>query len=639
MPQIQLLDGKKIEFKNSITGFDLTKKISKSLEKVALIMEVDGSLKDLSHNITKDAKVRIITPKDKEGLEVIRHDAAHIMAMAVQELFPGTQVTIGPVIENGFYYDFARKEPFTSDDLKKIEKKMSEIIDRDVKTKREVWKRNEAIKHFKKIGEKYKAEIIESIPENEELSVYHHGDTWHDLCRGPHLASSGKIGKAFKLTKVSGAYWRGDSNNEMLQRIYGTCWASKKELDDYLHRLEEAEKRDHRKLGKEMDLFHFREESPGSVFWHEKGWLLFQRLVEYMRAKQRLAGYKEINTPELLDKTLWEKSGHWDKFGEHMFTSETPDEKTFAVKPMNCPGCVQVFNQGLKSYRDLPLKLSEFGKVHRYEPSGALHGLLRVRAFTQDDAHIFCTEDQITQESLSVTNLILEIYKDLGFENVILKYSDRPEKRVGDDSVWDKSEAALLSAIKQSKLEYTINKGEGAFYGPKIEFVLRDAIGRDWQCGTLQVDLNLPNRLGASYVAKDGNKKVPVMLHRALFGSLERFIGILIENYAGKLPFWLSPSQAVVCPIAEENKEYVKKLFEDLFKEGIKCEMDLRNEKINYKVREHSLAKVPFILVCGKKEVAENTVTVRKLGSDKQEVMKRNDLIKNMLASNKLPLN
>ena len=507
MPQIQLLDGKKIDFKNSINGFDLTKKISKSLEKVALIMEVNGDLKDLSHQITQDATVRIITPKDKEGLEVIRHDAAHIMAMAVQELFPGTQVTIGPVIENGFYYDFARQEPFTEEDLQKIEKKMSEIIDRDVKTKREVWKRDEAIKHFKKIGEKYKAEIIESIPENEELSVYHHGDSWHDLCRGPHLASSGKIGKAFKLTKVSGAYWRGDSNNEMLQRIYGTCWSSKKELDEYLHRLEEAEKRDHRKLGKEMDLFHFREESPGAVFWHEKGWLLFQRLVEYMRVKQRLAGYKEINTPELLDKTLWEKSGHWDKFGEHMFTSETPDEKTFAVKPMNCPGCVQIFNQGLKSYRDLPLKLSEFGKVHRYEPSGALHGLLRVRAFTQDDAHIFCTEDQITEESLSVTNLILEIYKDLGFENVILKYSDRPEKRVGDDIVWDKSEAALLAAIKQSKLEYTINKGEGAFYGPKIEFVLRDAIGRDWQCGTLQVDLNLPSRLGATYVAKDGNKK------------------------------------------------------------------------------------------------------------------------------------
>ena len=638
MPQIQLLDGKKINFEKSITGFDLTKKISKSLEKTALIMEVDGDLKDLSYQITKDAKVRIITPRDKEGLEVIRHDTAHILAMAVQELYPGTQVTIGPVIENGFYYDFSRKDPFTEDDLKKIEKKMSEIVDRDEKTHREVWKRDDAVKHFLKIGEKYKAEIIESIPSSEEVSIYHHGK-WHDLCRGPHLASTGKIGKAFKLTKVSGAYWRGNSDNEMLQRIYGTCWTSKKELDDYLHRLEEAEKRDHRKLGKEMDLFHFREESPGAVFWHEKGWLLFQRLVEYMRAKQRLAGYKEINTPELLDKTLWEKSGHWDKFGEHMFTSETPDEKTFAVKPMNCPGCVQVFNQGLKSYRDLPLKLSEFGKVHRYEPSGALHGLLRVRAFTQDDAHIFCTEDQITEESLSVTNLILEIYKDLGFENVILKYSDRPEKRVGEDSVWDKSEAALLAAIKQSKLEYTINKGEGAFYGPKIEFVLRDAIGRDWQCGTLQVDLNLPNRLGASYVAKDGNKKVPVMLHRALFGSLERFIGILIENYAGKLPFWLSPAQAVVCPIAEENNDYVKKLFEDLFKEGIKCEMDLRNEKINYKVREHSLAKVPFIIVCGKKEVAENTVTVRKLGSDKQEIMKREDLIKNMLSSNKLPLN
>tara|TARA_B100001093_G_scaffold45596_1_gene38746 strand:+ start:741 stop:2657 length:1917 start_codon:yes stop_codon:yes gene_type:complete len=638
MPQIQLLDGKKINFEKSITGFDLTKKISKSLEKVALIMEVDGDLKDLSHQITKDAKVRIITPKDKEGLEVIRHDAAHILAMAVQELYPKTQVTIGPVIDNGFYYDFSRKEPFTEEDLKKIEKKMEEIVDRDEKTYREVWKRNDAVKHFLKIGEKYKAEIIESIPSSEEVSIYHHGK-WHDLCRGPHLASTGKIGKAFKLTKVSGAYWRGDSNNEMLQRIYGTCWSSKKELDDYLHRLEEAEKRDHRKLGKEMDLFHFREESPGAVFWHEKGWLLFQRLVEYMRAKQRLAGYKEINTPELLDKTLWEKSGHWDKFGEHMFTSETPDEKTFAVKPMNCPGCVQVFNQGLKSYRDLPLKLSEFGKVHRYEPSGALHGLLRVRAFTQDDAHIFCTEDQITQESLTVTKLILEIYKNLGFKKVILKYSDRPEKRVGDDSIWDKSEAALLSAIKKSKLEYTINKGEGAFYGPKIEFVLRDAIGRDWQCGTLQVDLNLPNRLGASYVAKDGNKKVPVMLHRALFGSLERFIGILIENYAGKLPFWLSPAQAVVCPIAEENNDYVKKLFEDLFKEGINCEVDLRNEKINYKVREHSLAKVPYIIVCGKKEVAENTVTVRKLGSDKQEIMKREDLIKNMLTANKLPLN
>jgi len=638
MPNITLPDGKKINFKNKINGLEIAEKISKSLIKQALIMSVNGELKDLSYSIQNDSSVKIITQKDKEGLDVIRHDAAHIMAMAVQELFPGTQVTIGPVIENGFYYDFARKEPFTSADLEKIEKKMSEIIDKDVKTKREVWERDKAIAHFKKMGEKYKAEIIESIPKNEELSVYHHGDTWHDLCRGPHLISSKKIGKAFKLTKVSGAYWRGDSNNEMLQRIYGTCWSSKKELDDYLNRLEEAEKRDHRKLGKEMDLFHFREESPGAVFWHEKGWNLFQRLIEYMRLKQRYAGYKEINTPELLDKTLWEKSGHWDKFGDLMFTSETPDEKVFAVKPMNCPGCVQVFNQGLKSYRDLPLKLSEFGKVHRYEPSGALHGLLRVRAFTQDDAHIFCTEDQITDECITVTKLILDIYKDLGFNKVFLKYSDRPEKRVGDDAVWDKSEKALLEAIKKTKLEYTINKGEGAFYGPKIEFVLRDAIGRDWQCGTLQVDLNLPKRLGATFVDKDGLKKIPVMLHRALFGSLERFIGILIENYAGKLPFWLSPLQAVVLPIAEEHNDYAKKIFEDLFKEGIKCEVDLRNQKINYKIREHSLAKTPLILICGKKEISDKSVTMRKLGSEKQETIKFTKAVEKLKMLNNLPI-
>jgi len=638
MPSITLPDGKKLNFKNKINGLEIAEKISKSLIKQALIMSVNGELKDLSFSIQNDSTVKIITNKDKEGLEVIRHDAAHIMAMAVQELFPGTQVTIGPVIENGFYYDFARKEPFPSADLEKIEKKMSEIIDKDVKTKREVWERDKAIAHFKKIGEKYKAEIIDSIPENEELSVYHHGDTWHDLCRGPHLTSSKKIGKAFKLTKVSGAYWRGDSNNEMLQRIYGTCWSSKKELDDYLNRLEEAEKRDHRKLGKEMDLFHFREESPGAVFWHEKGWTLFQRLIEYMRLKQRYAGYKEINTPELLDKTLWEKSGHWDKFGDLMFTSETPDEKVFAVKPMNCPGCVQVFNQGLKSYRDLPLKLSEFGKVHRYEPSGALHGLLRVRAFTQDDAHIFCTEDQITDECITVTKLILDIYKDLGFNKVFLKYSDRPEKRVGDDAVWDKSEKALLEAIKKTKLEYTINKGEGAFYGPKIEFVLRDAIGRDWQCGTLQVDLNLPKRLGATFVDKDGTKKTPVMLHRALFGSLERFIGILIENYAGKLPFWLSPLQAVVLPIAEEHNDYAKKIFEDLFKEGIKCEVDLRNQKINYKIREHSLSKTPLILICGKKEISDKSVTMRKLGSEKQETIKFTKAVEKLKMLNNLPI-
>jgi threonyl-tRNA synthetase len=638
MPIINLPDGNKIEFPNKVTGIEIAEKISKSLAKQALIMSVNGELKDLTYIIENNSSVKIITHKDSDGLDAIRHDTTHIMAMAVQALFPGTKLAIGPAIKDGFYYDFSRKEPFTPKDLEKIEKKMKEIVDKNELTRREVWERKKTKDHYHKLGEKYKVELVDSIPKESEVSIYYHGK-WYDLCRGPHLLSTGKIGKYFKLTKVAGAYWRGDSKNEMLQRIYGTSWPSQKELDDYLKRIEEAEKRDHRKLGKEMDLFHFREESPGSVFWHEKGWLLFLRLVEYMRMKQRLAGYKEINTPELLDKTLWEKSGHWEKFGEHMFTSETPDEKTFAIKPMNCPGCVQVFNQGLKSYRDLPLKLSEFGKVHRYEPSGALHGLLRVRAFTQDDAHIFCTEDQITQESLTVTNLILKIYKDLGFENVILKYSDRPEKRVGEDSVWDKSEAALLEAIKQSKLEYTINKGEGAFYGPKIEFVLRDAIGRDWQCGTLQVDLNLPNRLGATFVDKDGTKKVPVMLHRALFGSLERFIGILIENYAGKLPFWLSPTQAVVCPIAEENNDYVKKLFEDLFKEGIKCEVDLRNQKINYKVREHSLAKVPMIIVCGKKEVAENTVTVRRLGSEKQETIKREDLIKNMLIANKLPLN
>ena len=555
MPDIILPDGKKIPFSKKIDGFEISKKISKSLEKAALIMEVNGELKDLSYQIQKDSNVKIITSKDKEGLDAMRHDTTHIMAMAVQKLFPGTKIAIGPAIKDGFYYDFSRKEPFTPQDLEKIEKTMKEIVEKDEPTKREVWERKKTKDHYKKIGENYKVELVDSIPEDQEVSIYYHGK-WYDLCRGPHLTSTGKIGKYFKLTKVSGAYWRGDSKNEMLQRIYGTSWPSQKELDEYLTRLEEAEKRDHRKLGKEMDLFHFREESPGAVFWHHKGWNLFQKLVDYMRKKQKNAGYREINTPEILDKTLWEQSGHWEKFGENMFTSETPDEKVFAIKPMNCPGCIQVFNQGLKSYRDLPLKLSEFGKVHRYEPSGALHGLLRVRAFTQDDAHIFCTEDQITQECLSVTNLILEIYKDLGFEDVLLQFSDRPKKRVGDDKIWDKAESALLNAIKQTKLKYEINKGEGAFYGPKIDFVLRDTIGRDWQCGTLQVDLNLPERLGATYVSKDGTKKVPVMLHRALFGSLERFIGILIENYAGKFPFWISPLQVVIATITSDTDDY-----------------------------------------------------------------------------------
>ena len=636
MPDITLPDGKKINFEKSISGLEVAEKISKSLSKQALLISVDGELKDLNHSIHKDSSIKIFTSKDKEGLETIRHDTAHILAMAVQELFPGTQVTIGPVIEDGFYYDFARKEPFTTEDLEKIENKMKEIVDRDEKTYREVWKRNDAIEHFKKKGEIYKAEIIESIPEGEDVSLYFHGD-WHDLCRGPHLSSTGKIGKYFKLTKVSGAYWRGDSNNEMLQRVYGTSWSTQKELDDYLNRIEEAEKRDHRKIGKEMDLFHFREESPGSVFWHQKGWSLFQKLISYMRMKQETAGYQEINTPEILDRSLWEKSGHWEKFGANMYTSTTPDEKVFAIKPMNCPGCVQVFNQGLKSYRDLPLKMSEFGKVHRYEPSGALHGLLRVRAFTQDDAHIFCTEEQITEECLTVTNLILEIYKDLGFEEVILKYSDRPELRVGDDQVWDKSEAALLEAIKATKLEYSINKGEGAFYGPKIEFVLRDAIGRDWQCGTLQVDLNLPGRLGASFVDSDGNKKVPVMLHRALFGSLERFIGILIENYSGKLPFWLCPIQTIVIPISSDFDDYAKEVNSQLKKSGINSEVDLKNHNLNYKIREHSLTKVPMLLICGKKEVDSNTVTIRRLDSKKQETMDLKEFLIKYSALNKAP--
>ena len=636
MPNITLPDGKKLAFKEKVSGLKVAEKISKSLAKEALVISVDGKLKDLSYEIEKDCEVKVLTSKDKDGLDTIRHDTAHILAMAVQELFPGTQVTIGPTIEDGFYYDFSRKEPFTEADLKKIETKMSEIVDRDEPTYREVWDRDKAISHFKKIGENYKSEIIQDIPKTEEISIYFHGK-WHDLCRGPHLSSTGKIGKNFKLTKVAGAYWRGDSKNEMLQRIYGTSWASKKDLDNYIKRLEEAEKRDHRKLGKEMDLFHFREESPGAVFWHQRGWTLFQKLIDYMRKKQNEAGYKEINTPEVLDRSLWEKSGHWEKFGAHMYTSETPDEKVFAIKPMNCPGCVQVFNQGLKSYRDLPYKMSEFGKVHRYEPSGALHGLLRVRAFTQDDAHIFCTEDQITEESLSVTNLILNIYKDLGFENVILKYSDRPDLRVGEDEVWDKAEKALLEAVKATKLEYSINKGEGAFYGPKIEFVLRDAIGRDWQCGTLQVDLNLPGRLGASFVDKDGSKKVPVMLHRALFGSLERFIGILIENYSGKLPFWISPSQIMVIPVSEDFNDYSVEVNKKLIASGLNSEVDLKNHNLNYKIREHSLSKVPILLICGKKEVDSNSVTIRQLDSTKQENMELKKFINHYQALNKAP--
>lgn len=638
MPIITLPDGNNLNFPDEVTGLEVAEKISKSLAKQAMVISVNGELKDLDYLIKKDCSIKIFTSKNPESLETIRHDTAHILAMAVQELFPGTQVTIGPIIENGFYYDFARKEPFTEDDLIKIENKMKEIVDRDEITRKEVWERNKAISHFRKKGEIYKAKLIESIPENEDVSIYFHGD-WYDLCRGPHLSSTGKIGKYFKLTKVSGAYWRGDSNNEMLQRIYGTSWSNQKDLDEYLKRIEEAEKRDHRKLGKEMDLFHFREESPGSVFWLEKGWALFQKLINYMRSRQDAAGYKEVNTPEVLDRLLWEKSGHWEKYGENMYTSKTPDEKVFAIKPMNCPGHIQVFNQGLKSYRDLPLRITEFGKVHRYEPSGALHGLLRVRAFTQDDAHIFCTEDQITKECLNVTNLILDIYKDLGFENVILKYADRPEVRIGDDDVWDKAEASLFEAVKASKLEYTINKGEGAFYGPKIEFVLRDAIGRDWQCGTLQVDLNLPGRLDASYVDKDGTKKVPVMLHRALFGSLERFIGILIEHYAGKFPFWISPLQTVVIPISEEFDDYATEVSKKIKEAGMSSVVDLKKHNLNYKIRDHSLAKIPLLLICGKKEVDSNSVTIRRLDTNKQENMDLNLFLKTFSALNKASSN
>ena len=562
---------------------------------------------------------------NEEHIEILRHDTAHIMAMAVQELFPETQVTIGPVIENGFFYDFARDNPFTDSDLEIIEKKMKEIVKRDVKTSFKVLSREDAIKLFLDKGEKYKVEIIESIPTDEEIKVYYHGD-WFDLCRGPHLNSSGEIGTAFKLTKVAGAYWRGDSNNPMLQRIYGTAWETQEELDNYLHMLEEAEKRDHRKLGKELDLFHFQEEAPGSVFWHAKGWTLFQSLINYMRKRQDEAGYSEINTPDIMDKSLWELSGHLEKFGDNMFTTEAREDRVYALKPMNCPGCVQVYKQGLKSYRDLPLRVAEFGKVHRYEPSGALHGLMRVRAFTQDDAHIFCTEDQITDESKIVCDLILSIYKDFGFEDVSIKFSDRPENRVGSDEIWDKSEKALRTAMEATGLDYSVNPGEGAFYGPKLEFVLRDAIGREWQCGTLQVDLNMPERLGGTFIAEDGKKYNPVMLHRALFGSLERFTGILLEHYAGNLPLWLSPVQAVVAPITSEIDGYAVEIRETLKSSGFRVEMDLRNEKISYKIRENSLQKIPFLLIVGKKEMEEKSVTLRTFGSKDQEKIKLDNL-------------
>ena len=622
-------DGNTKLVKKYISGLELANQISKSLAKESVAIKIDGQVCDLSLPLSQDCKVVIIKKDNEEALDIIRHDCAHVMAEAVQILYPGTQVTIGPSIDNGFYYDFARKEPFTLSDLPKIEKKMHEIISRGEKFTREVWSRDEAISFFKNKGEDYKVELIEGLSADEEITIYKQGD-WLDLCRGPHMLNTKQIGKGFKLMKVAGAYWRGDSNNTMLTRIYGTAWRNEKELENHLQQIEEAEKRDHRKLGKEMDLFHFQEEAPGAVFWHPKGWSLFQSLINYMRGRQDKADYVETNTPDMMDKSLWETSGHWEKFSDMMFRTEAKEEKIYAIRPMNCPGAVEIFKQGLKSYRDLPLRMSEFGKVHRYEPSGALHGLMRVRAFTQDDAHIFCTEDQITNECKIVCDLILSIYKDFGFENVRIKFSDRPEKRVGSDTIWDKSEKALKEAMEITGLEYTLNPGEGAFYGPKLEFVLRDAIGRDWQCGTLQVDLNLPERLGATFVDEDGQKKTPVMLHRALFGSLERFTGILIEHYSGHLPLWLSPVQVMVATITSDSDEYGYEVVKELKSLGIRAEIDIRNEKIGYKIREHSVTKVPIIIAIGKKEAEEKSVSVRRLGRQETKILKLQE-IKNIL--------
>ena len=615
---ITLPDGSVKTYDRPVTGAELAADIGAGLAKAALAVRIDGQVRDLATAIDRDADVAIVTARDDEALELLRHDAAHVMAQAVQELFPGTQVTIGPAIENGFYYDFARDEPFTPDDLPAIEQRMREIVDRDLPLVREVWDRDEAIRHFKSIGEHYKAEIIADLPADEEISIYRQGD-WLDLCVGPHLPSTGRLGKAFKLMKLAGAYWRGDSRNPMLQRIYGTAWPDEKQLKAYLRMLEEAERRDHRRLGREMDLFHFQDEAPGAVFWHPKGWTLFRLLVDYMRRRQDEAGYVEISTPTIMDRSMWETSGHWESFREHMYTSETEDGRVYAIKPMNCPGGMQVYKQGIRSYRDLPLRMAEFGKVDRYEPSGSLHGLMRVREFTQDDAHIFCTPEQMEAECQTVVRLILDIYRDFGFEDVRIKFSDRPEKRIGDDAVWDRLEAALKGALDSMGETYGYNPGEGAFYGPKLEFVLRDAIGRDWQCGTLQVDMNLTERFDVTYVAEDGEKHRPVMLHRALFGSLERFAGILIEHYAGRLPLWLAPLQVVVATITNEADAYAERVLNACRVAGLRAEIDRRNEKINYKVREHSLAKVPVMLVVGGRESEQETVSLRRLGGQAQE--------------------
>jgi threonyl-tRNA synthetase len=629
-------DGAQRQYESGITGREIVEGIAKSLAKRTVAMALDGTVADLADPIAKDAKIEFLNREDPRALELIRHDAAHVLAEAVQELFPGTQVTIGPVIENGFYYDFARNEPFTPEDFPAIEAKMREIIARDKPFTKEVWSRDKARQVFKEKGETYKVELVDAIPEGQDLKIYSQGD-WFDLCRGPHMTSTGKIGNAFKLMKVAGAYWRGDSNNAMLTRIYATAWASQEDLDNYIRQLEEAEKRDHRRLGREMDLFHFQEEGPGVVFWHPKGWTVFQELISYMR--RRLKGtYQEVNAPQILDKALWETSGHWGWYRENMFATQTEDDRVFAIKPMNCPGHVQIFKHGLKSYRDLPLRLAEFGNVHRYEPSGALHGLMRVRGFTQDDAHIFCTEDQLAAECLKINDLILSTYADFGFDEIVVKLSTRPEKRVGTDEMWDHAEDVMTRVLKQiedqsgGRIKTAINPGEGAFYGPKFEYVLRDAIGRDWQCGTTQVDFNLPERFGAFYVDADGQKKTPVMVHRAICGSMERFTGILIEHFAGHFPLWLAPVQAVVATITSEGDEYAMEVVRAADAAGLRVEADLRNEKINYKVREHSLVKVPVLLVVGRKEAAERTVSIRRLGSPNQQTMTLDEALKALAA-------
>jgi len=620
MVQVTFPDGASRAFDPGLRGLEIAKRISPSLAKRTVAMMLDGDLRDLSDLVMGDAKIEFVGRDDPRALELIRHDAAHVLAEAVQTLFPGTQVTIGPVIENGFYYDFYRAQPFSLEDFAAIEKKMAEIIALDRPFTKEVWTRDQAKAWFETHGEAFKVELVDSIPGDEDLKIYKQGD-WLDLCRGPHLPSTGKIGTAFKLMKVAGAYWRGDSNRPMLQRIYATAFAKPEQLAAYLKQLEEAEKRDHRRLGREMDLFHFQEEGPGAIFWHPKGWTLFQTLISYMRRRQQSCGYLEVNTPQVLDRALWETSGHWQTYRENMFITRTEDERIFALKPMNCPGHVQIFKNGLKSYRDLPMKIAEFGVVHRYEPSGALHGVMRVRAFTQDDAHIFCTEDQIMEESLKVNDLILSIYEDFGFQDIVINLSTRPDKRVGSDEAWDKAEAALsrvLETLAKRGAKTAINPGEGAFYGPKLEYILRDAIGREWQCGTTQVDFNLPGRFGAFYIGSDSEKTTPVMIHRAMFGSLERFTGILIEHFAGHLPLWLSPLQIVVATITQEADDYAFEVIKAARDRGLRVEGDLRNEKITYKVREHSLAKVPVLLIVGKREALERTLSIRRLGSPDQ---------------------